>query len=160
VGKSVLTYAATLRGFQVVGGSTVWIARGYTAWLGISRWIYLRHSARALFPQMPASPEVLIGDEVKVEIDVAQTRVGSASPGIVVLLERNSAGTTRLETVSKAESLALWNLGTAGNELTAQDYQCRVAHLLEAPSYRLNCSDNVDRALDLIAAVAEDCAKC
>jgi hypothetical protein len=160
VGKSVLTYAATLRGFQVVAGSTVWIAPDDAAWWGTSRWIYLRHSARALFPQMPASPEALIGDEVKVEIDVAQAHIASATPGIIVLLEPNSAEVTRLEATSKAESLPLWNSGMAGNESSAPDYRSRVVRLLNTPSYRLTCSDNIDHALDLIAAVAEDRAGC
>ena len=160
VGKSVLTYAATLRGFQVVAGSTVWIAPDDAVWWGISRWIYLRHSARALFPQLPVSPEILIGDEVKVEIDVAQTHIASTAPGIIVLLERDSAEATRLEATSKAESLPLWNSGIAGNETSAPDYRSRVVRLLDAPTYRLNFSDNIDRALDLIAAVAEDRAGC
>jgi hypothetical protein len=160
VGKSVLTYAATLRGFQVVAGSTVWIAPDDTAWWGSSRWIYLRHSARAFFPQMPTGPEVSIGDELKVEMDVAQMRVNSADPGIIILLEPNSKEVARLEATSKAESLRLWNSGIAGNETGAPDYRSRVARLLDAPCYRLNCSDNIDRALDLIAAVAEDRAEC
>jgi|ERR1700722_1297262 len=160
VGKSVLTYAAAARGFQVVAGSTVWIAPDDAAWWGISRWIYPRHSARALFPEMPASAEVLIGDEVKLEINVAQTHIASVAPGIIVLLERDSTEATRLDATSRVESLSLWNSGIAGNETSASDYCCRLAHLLDAPTYRLNCSDNIDRTLDLIAAVAEDRARC
>jgi hypothetical protein len=163
-GKSVLAYAAASRGFPVVASSTVWIgpgvAPGTMAWWGISRWIYLRSSARALFPQMPAGPEVLVGGEPKIEIGVAQGPAGGVSPGIVVLLDRNAANAPRLEAISKPEALRLWGSGSAGNETSALDYRPRITRLLDRPVYRLNCPDDLDRALDLIAAGVRDCAPC
>lgn len=167
-GKSVLAYAAASRGFPVVASSTVWIGPGVapddTAWWGISRWIYLRSSARALFPQMPAGPEVLIGGEPKIEIGVAQGPAGGAAPGIVVLLERSlrekPGETPRLEAISKPEAVRLWDSGSAGNETSAPDYRPRITRLLDRPVYRLNCPDSLDRALDLIAAAVQDCARC
>jgi hypothetical protein len=159
-GKSVLAYAAALRGLRVVAGSTVWIAPDNMAWWGIPRWIYLRSSARALFPAMSVGPEVLIGGERKIEIGVTQGAADAAAPGIVVLLERNRGETPRLEATSKSEAFSLWDSGNAGNETSPPDYRLRIARLLDGPTYRLNCSDDLDRALDLIAAATHACARC
>jgi hypothetical protein len=159
-GKSVLAYAAATRGFRVVASSTVWIAPDDMAWWGIPRWIYLRSSARALFPEMPAGPEVLVGGERKIEIGVAQGPAGGVAPCIVVLLERNLRETPRLEAISKPEALRLWDSGSAGNETSAPDYRSRIARLLDGPVYRLNCPDDLGRALDLIAAATRDCGRC
>jgi hypothetical protein len=156
-GKSVLAYAAASRGFPVVASSTVWIAPDDMAWWGISRWIYLRSSARALFPEMLAGPEVLIGGERKIEIGVAQGPAGGAAPGIVVFLERNPRETPRLEATSKLEALRLWDSGSTGNETSPPDYRARIARLLDGSTYRFNCPDDLGRALDLIAAVTQDC---
>ncbi len=160
MGKSVLAYAAAARGFRIVAGSTVWIAPDDTAWWGIPRWIYLRHSARALFPGIPASPEVLISNEPKVEIDMPQMPAASTRRGIIILLERNPARPPCLEALSKSEALRLWDSGKAGNETDAHDSENRITRLLDAPSYRLNCSDNLDGAIDLIAAAVRDRAGC
>jgi hypothetical protein len=159
-GKSVLAYAAASRGFRVVAGSTVWIAPDDKEWWGIPRWIYLRSSARELFPGMPAGPEVLIGGERKIEIGVAQGPAGGVAPGIVVLLEQNPAESPRLEATSKAEALRLWDSGSAGNETSAPDYRSRIARLLDGPVCRLNCPGDLDRGLDLIAAATQDCRRC
>jgi hypothetical protein len=159
-GKSVLAYAAALRGFPVVSGSTVWFASDDMAWWGISRWIYLRSSARALFSEMPTGPEVWIAGERKIEIDVAERPIGGAAPGIVVLLDRDLRQASRLEPISKPEALRLWDSGSAGNETSRPDYRPRIARLLDRPVYRLNCADDLDHALDLIAAAVQDCARC
>jgi hypothetical protein len=158
-GKSVLAYAAATRGFRVVAGSTVWIAPDGMAWWGIPRWIYLRSSARALFPDMPAGPEVLAGGERKIEVDVAQA-AGGVAAGMVVLLERNPAAPLRLEAISKPDALRLWDSGSAGNETSSLNYRARIARLLDGPVYRLNCPYDLDRALDLIAAATQDCGRC
>ncbi|MEO8127150.1 MAG: hypothetical protein ABJF23_04210 [Bryobacteraceae bacterium] len=160
VGKSVLAYAARARGFRVIAGSTVWIAPADQTWGGIPRWIYLRHSARALFPEMPAVPEVLIGRERKVELDLGRAFADRAGPGIVVLMERNTAHAAQLDPVSKAEAFRVWPCGQAGNETTVPDYWTRIARLLDAPCYRLNCSDEIEDVLDLIAAAAQEHWQC
>jgi hypothetical protein len=155
-GKSFLAYAAASRGFRVLTDSTVWIAPDDTAWWGISQWIYLRGSARAFFAQIPAGPEVLIGDEQKIEVGMPQGPAGGVAPGIVVFLKRDSGGACRLEAISKAEALAMWDSGSEGNEASHSDYRARIARILDGPVYRLNSAGESDGALDLIAAATED----
>jgi hypothetical protein len=154
-GKSVLAYAAASRGFHLVTGSTVWIAPGDMAWWGIPRWIYLRGSARGLFPEMPPGPEVSIGGERKIEIGLDGGLAVGVTPGIVVLLERNAASAPRLEAISKAEALRLSDSGSAGNETGQPGYRARIARLLDGPVYRLNSADRLDHALDLISAATQ-----
>ncbi|HEX3684565.1 MAG TPA: hypothetical protein VHU83_18660 [Bryobacteraceae bacterium] len=155
-GKTVLTYAAALRGFQVIADSTVWIAPDEVTWWGIPRWVYLRPSAQALFPEIAAGPTVSLGGEVKVEVDLA--RISAAVPlpcmrcGIIVYLERQAEETTSLKAIPESQALRLWSRGAAGNEVDTRNYQARVTRLLREPCYRLDSADDIHRALELIAA--------
>ena len=164
VGKTTLAYAGALRGYQVVAGSTVWIAPDESAWWGIPWWIYLRPSAVALFPEIADAPVVPAGGETRYELDLGWTGAGSTipcvRPGIVVRVERNPGGATNLEPMSTEEALSLWPEGAAGDELGTPGYSTRVAHLLNRPSYRLLAGDDLGHALDLIAFAAHEGATC
>lgn len=163
-GKTVLAYFAASRGFQVITGSTVWITPDDNTWWGIPRWIYLRPSARNLFPEITASPDVVLGDELKIEVDLTQSFAGSTvpfiRPGIIVYVERNPQKAACLETIQHSQALSLWKGGEAGNEASAVGYETRVAYLLRGRSYRLNTSDQINHVLDLIVAAAQDQAAC
>jgi len=155
IGKSVLAYAAIARGFRVIAGSTVWIASDDKTWWGIPRWMHLRHSARFLLPDMPLGQEVSVGDQVKIEIDLAEMLDCSTKPGAIVFLDRISKQSAELQVVTQSEALSLWNLGKAGNEANAPDYKARVERLLMGRNYRLNLSNDLDRGVNLIAAAAQ-----
>lgn len=159
-GKTVLTYAAAARGFQVIADSTVWIAPNDAEWWGISRWIYLRPAASALFPEIAAGPTVSSGGETKIEIDL--TRISDSASrssiraGVIVFLERNRTENMSFEPVSERQALALWSRGEEGNEADAVSYRARVGRLLRKPTYVLNAADDLARALDLVASGAQD----
>jgi hypothetical protein len=156
-GKTVLAYAAAARGFQVIADSTVWMAPDEATWWGIPRWIYLRRSAEALFPEIAAGRTVAWGGEVKVEIDLARVLPTAILPcvrrGIVVCIERQARETAAyLKTIPESQAFSLWSRGAAGNEVKAPNYQDRVARLLRERCYCLNSADDAGRALDLLAA--------
>jgi hypothetical protein len=163
-GKTVLAYSAASRGFQVIAGSTVWITPDDNTWWGIPRWIYLRPSARDLFPEIAAGPDMLLGDEVKIEIDLARAFAGSTvpfiRPGIIVYVERRPQKAACLVAIQQSQALPLWKQGEAGNEASAPGYETRIACLLKGPTYWLNTANNIDRALDLVVAAAQDQAVC
>jgi hypothetical protein len=163
-GKTTLAYAGARRGFQVVAGSTVWIAPDESVWWGIPWWIYLRPSAEALFPEIADTPAVPIGGETRHEIDMARLGAGRAiprvRPGIIVWVDRYPGGDTNLEPINAAEALRLWRQGAAGNEVNVPGYQARVRRLVGRRNFRLRAGDDLDRALDLIALAAHDGAPC
>ncbi|MGA2596491.1 MAG: hypothetical protein ABSH09_05800 [Bryobacteraceae bacterium] len=156
VGKSVLAYAAASRGFRVIAGSTVWIAPDGDNWWGFPRWIYLRPSALTLFPEIASGVEVVIGDEVKVEIDLGPPAETSVRPGIIVFLDRSC----REMSVPRSDALSHWKRGEAGNEASAPDYEKRISRLLARPLYRLNPDNNIGRVWELIASIARDHGAC
>lgn len=155
-GKTVLTYAAAARGFQVIADSTVWMAPDEAAWWGVPRWIYLRRSAQALFPEIAGGRTVSWGGEAKVEIDLARVSPTAILPcvrrGIIVYVERQARETAYLNTIPESQALSLWSRGAAGNEAEAPNYETRVARLLRERCYCLNSADDIGHALDLIAA--------
>jgi hypothetical protein len=157
-GKTTLAYAGALRGFQAVAGSTLWIAPDESAWWGIPWWMYLRSSARSLFPEIADTPMIPVGGELRHEIDMERLVAGSVipcvRPGIVVLIERNRGGDTSLESVNSADALRLWSQGAAGDEPGTLGYQERVARLVSRRNYRLKAGDDIGRALELIEFAA------
>ena len=160
-GKTTLAYASALRGFQLVTGSTVWVAPDECAWWGIPWWIYLRPSAAALFPEICGAPSISAGCETKHEIDLpGGSTVACTRPGVVIWVKRNEGGDTALEPIESAEMLRWWPQGAAGNEADAEDYNARIRRLLQRPNYRLIAGNDIDHAVELIAAAARAGASC
>jgi hypothetical protein len=156
-GKSVLACAAVERGWRILADSTVWIGPNGD-WWGIPWWLRLRRSAASLFPKLAFDSAAFVAEEddgeAKLEISVDQIRLGSgvthAPAGIVLFLEQNLQGDSRLETLAAEESFALWPAGESGREALAPAYRERIEKVLGEGAYRLCLGCNLDQVIDLL----------
>lgn len=162
-GKTVLTYAAARRGFQALAEDVVWLGPGDGPWWGAPWAFRLLPDARDLFPELEGyRPTVQINGEEKIEVDLEALRPGStvvsAAPGPVVMLHRAPGEASRLEPVAPGEAEAAWRAGAASRESGIVGYDAAVAPLLGRGVYRLSFGDDIDRAVDLLAGLADGTA--
>lgn len=149
-GKTVLAYAAASREFDMIGGSTTWVAPDEQTWWGMPGRTYLRPSARALFPELGQAPSVRIDGTAKLAVTVKAT-VQRTRPAIIIHLERGEEGESRMWPIGESEAAVLWDRGHAGAERNQPLYRERVARLLAHPNYRMRAGANLDDAFNAIA---------
>ncbi|HSL83421.1 MAG TPA: hypothetical protein VLF66_11640 [Thermoanaerobaculia bacterium] len=162
-GKTVLTYAAARRGFQALAEDVVWLAPGDGPWWGAPWAFRLLPDARDLFPELDGyRPTVQINGEEKIEVDLEALRPGStvvsAEPGPVVMVRRAPGEASRIEPLAPGEAETAWRAGAASRESGIAGYEAAVAPLLRRGVFRLRFGDDIDRAVELLAELADGTA--
>jgi hypothetical protein len=157
-GKTTLAYAAARRGFQAIAEEVVWIETEGGRWWGAPWVFHLLADACRLFPELEGVPLVRQpSGEHKLGIELEQVRAGStaasARAGPLVMLERCAAGRSELVELDAAAARGAWLAGGAAREREVPGYEAAVATLLRGGCYRLRLGDDLDAAVDLLAAV-------
>lgn len=159
-GKSTLAFAGFRRGWQALAEDVVWLDESRSRWWGLPRFFHLLPDAKRHFPELSDyQPALQISDELKLVINLAeldsQRVITSAMPGPVVLLQRANQAGSHWRPVLPQEAWPLWLAGVTGSEQNFPAYEATVDRLFGRGVYVLTVGDDLDAALDQLAALMD-----
>jgi hypothetical protein len=159
-GKTTLAYAGARSRFRLLAEDVVWVDLRDGVWRGMPWHVHLLPDAGRLFPELDGRPAVLeSAGKMKLEVDLDTVRPGStateATPGPIVLLEREPGQGSRLDPLAPDAALDLWRRSPAGTEEDFPGYLDHAKDLLKSGAWRLRLGTDLDEALGLLETLLE-----